>query len=68
MDAIIIPAETKNMEKLIEFLKSLKINFETIQNVEDSIYNKEFQKLLDESLKQSDEGKVRKVSLDEIWK
>ena len=68
MDAIIIPAETKNMEKLIEFLKSLKINFETIQNVEDSIYNEEFQKLLDESLKQSDEGKVRKVSLDEIWK
>ena len=68
MDAIIIPAETKNMEKLTEFLKSLKINFETIQNVEDSIYNKEFQKLLDESLKQSDEGKVRKVSLDEIWK
>ena len=56
------------MEKLIEFLKSLKINFETIQNVEDSIYNEEFQKLLDESLKQSDEGKVRKVSLDEIWK
>jgi len=68
MDAIIIPAETKNLEKLMEFLKSLKINFETIKNVEDSIYNKEFQKLMDESLKQSDEGIVRKVSLDEIWK
>ena len=68
MDAIIIAAETKNLEKLMEFLKSLKINFETIKNLEDSIYNKEFQKLMDESLKQSDEGIVRKVSLDEIWK
>ena len=34
MDAIIIPAEKKNKEKLIEFLKSLKISFETITNVE----------------------------------
>ncbi|MCE2963506.1 MAG: DUF2683 family protein [Chitinophagales bacterium] len=68
MDAIIIPAEKKNKEKLIEFLKSLKISFETITNVEDSIYSKEFQKLLDQSLKQADEGEVRKVHLDEIWK
>jgi hypothetical protein len=68
MDAIIIPAEKKNKEKLIEFLKSLKISFETITNVEDSIYSKEFQKLLDRSLKQADDGEVRKVHLDEIWK
>lgn len=68
MDAIIIPTENKNIDKLIEFLKSLKIDFEKINNVEDSIYSKEFQQLMDKSVQQSKEGKVSKVSLDDIWK
>lgn len=68
MDALLIPTETKNIDKIIDFLKSLKVNFEKINNVEDSVYSKEFQKLLDESIEQSKEGKVRKVTLDEIWK
>lgn len=68
MDALLIHTEKNNLLKIIEFLNSLKVNFEIIKDVEKSIYSQEFQLMMDVSIEQSNSGKVRKLSLDEVWK
>nr|WP_294895458.1 DUF2683 family protein [uncultured Pedobacter sp.] len=68
MEAINIKAfttDSSQLEALKAVMKALKIKFE-VSN--EDIYNKEFVKKIEESRKQIAEGKVTKISLDDIWK
>ena len=68
MEAINIKAfttDSSQLEALKAVMKALKIKFE-VSN--EDIYNKEFVKKIEESRKQVAEGKVTKISLDDIWK
>lgn len=57
--------DSSQLEALKAVMKALKIKFE-VSN--EDVYNKEFVKKIEESKKQVAEGKITKISLDDIWK
>ncbi len=66
METIIIHSKGKKLQKVNTYLKSLDISFE-IANSE-SPYNPEFVKKIQESQEDLKNGRVRRISLDDIWK
>jgi hypothetical protein len=68
MERLIIQSEGDKLKAIKAFLQELKVNFETKPVSEESSYNTEFVKKIEESIAQANEGKVRTVKLDEIWK
>ncbi|HMR87445.1 MAG TPA: hypothetical protein PKD51_04790 [Saprospiraceae bacterium] len=68
METLVIQTEGDKLLAIKAFLQELKVNFETKSVSEESSYNAEFVKKVEESIAQANEGKVRTVMLDEIWK
>ena len=68
METLIIQSEGDKLKAIKAFLHELKVNFEIKPVSEESSYNREFVKKIEESIAQANEGKVRTVTLDEIWK
>jgi hypothetical protein len=68
METLIIQSEGDKLKAIKAFLHELKVNFETRPVSEESSYKTEFVKKIEESIAQANEGKVRTVTLDEIWK
>jgi hypothetical protein len=70
METIIIHTEENKMELIKDFLKSIKVTFETktTSKVEESPYNPEFVAKIRESEEDYKNGKIHRVNLDEIWK
>ena len=65
MSTIIIETDNHTMKKVITFLNSNKVKFEIKEEFD---YKKEFVKKMDESIEDAKAGRVRSLSLDEIWK
>lgn len=79
METIIIHTEENKMELIKDFLKSIKVKFETktASKKEDpsigelakqSPYDPEFVAKIRESEEDYKNGKIHKISLDDIWK
>jgi hypothetical protein len=72
METLIVQPKTK--EQLVAMkaiLKALKVDFKIEKRMDETeriLANPAMAKRLDESIKQIEEGKGVKVSLDEIWK
>jgi len=67
MSTIIIKAEPSKMELIKEFLQSIHVSFQT-QEEEEKQYNPEFVAKIERSRKQLKEGKVTRISTDDLWK
>jgi len=55
------------MELIKEFLQSIHVSFQT-QEEEEKQYNPEFVAKIERSRKQLKEGKVTRISTDDLWK
>lgn len=70
MKAIHIKAYTDNIsqiEAIKAFMSALKIKFELSRD-DDKPYDAEFVEKINASRKEADDGKVVKITLDDIWK
>jgi len=68
MESITIHPKNQEQASLFEQLaKTLKVPFEKAKS-SDSPYNAEFVAKMNESRKQTREGKTIKINLNEIWK
>jgi len=70
METIIIHTEENKMELIKDFLKSIKVTFETktTSKVEESPYNPEFVAKIERSRQQLKEGKVTRIKIEDLWK
>lgn len=70
METFIVHPKNNEEKKVVKaFLKALKIEFENQkENSTEYSYKKDFADSMDRSIKDKKEGKVSKISLDDIWK
>jgi len=66
METIILRSEGKKLEKVKAYLKSLDVAFEVAES--ESPYDPEFVKKIQASQEDLKNGRVRRISLDDIWK
>ena len=65
MKTLIIHAADSNIQKIQDFLNSLKVSFEVSK---EENYNAEFVEMIEENKKALKEGNYKKITLDDIWK
>lgn len=66
---IVHPKNNEEGNVIKAFLKALKIKFENSTiNSKESEYNSDFVKTMNKSIKDSNDGNVTRVKLDDIWK
>ncbi len=66
METIIIRSAGKKLQKVKAYLKSLDIAYKVAEP--ESPYDPEFVKKIQESQEDLKNGRVRRISLDDIWK
>ena len=65
MNTIVLDTDHKTMQIIIEYLNSLKVRYEVQENLP---YNDAFIQKMDQSIADEKAGRLRSVSLDEVWK
>ncbi|WP_439585462.1 hypothetical protein [Dyadobacter bucti] len=71
METLIVQGDSEQIATLKAFLKTVGINFKTEHEQDSTSYllsNSANRSELLDSIKEADEGKTKKVGLDEIWK
>ncbi len=67
MKTLIIHTEDDKAQLIKDFLKSIKVTFET-KIVEESPYDPEFVAKIRKSEEDYKNGKVHRINLDDVWK
>jgi hypothetical protein len=67
METLIVQSHSNNLKEIKKLLDEMQISYNSF-NHENTPYNREFMKKLDESIKESQEGKYKFIKTDDLWK
>jgi hypothetical protein len=66
METIIVQADKAKLQQIIDYLNRLQVSYEVKE--EESPYDPSFVAKIKESEKAANNGDVRTIDLDEVWK
>lgn len=67
METIIVQTNADNLKELKSILDKMQISYNSF-NQENTPYNKAFMKKLDESIQEGQEGKIKFLKTEDLWK